>query len=166
MSQPALISGPIHQDASQSFEHQRKKLQLEIDGLKADLSEVRRQRDVMEAALRNLRAVLSPLFLGLKAVFGEIEATIGSDDGFSHPENPQGTMGPKPHNRQAWDAWKQQLPPACGRIIDALFVQPLMASQIATICKMHYDTATKSLAILSRNGLIEKDGNLNRLRRI
>lgn len=71
----------------------------------------------------------------------------------------------QPIPASVYEAWKGRLPPACGKIIDALLVQPLSSSQMVTYCKMHYNTVINSLTILRKNGLVEKDGNLHRLKR-
>ena len=67
---------------------------------------------------------------------------------------------------EAYAAWKNRLPPACGKIIDALLVQPMNNSQLKRFCGLGTSTVPQMITILKSNGLVEKDGDLNRLRRL
>lgn len=72
----------------------------------------------------------------------------------------------QPIPASAYDAWKERLPPSCGRVIDALLAQPMNYVQIKNFCKMGASTLDQALAKLRANQLIEKDGTLNRLKRL
>ena len=80
------------------------------------------------------------------------------------PESSSGAS--QPVSEVAYSAWKSRLPASCGRIIDALLIQPLSQTQMATICKMHYNTVKNAMVILRKNGLVEQDGTLYRLKRL
>lgn len=125
--------------------------------LREEISDLREELETLRGEVREDRRQLVALLQSGRVVFGGIEAPASQQPSPSTP---------MPHNRDAWSAWKQQLPPACGRVIDALLVQPLTISQLRTICKIGYSTVTSALGILSRNGLIEKDGDRNRLKRL
>jgi hypothetical protein len=110
-------------------------------------------------AQARLKQSLQPFYQALQMIFGDLEDVEVEPTGES-------AAATGPISERAYQAWKERLPPACGKIIDALLVQPLTITQISSMCKMHYDTASKALGILSKNGLIQKNGNLNQLRRL
>jgi hypothetical protein len=149
------LEGPIHAvPVDEGDKLRRENVQLQ-NVLRESRVELERMAQSVDALLSRLR----PLHQILNAIFDGAETSVSS------APTPSSST-PAPHNRAAWEAWKQQLPDACGRIIDALFVQPLTASQLATVCKAHYSTMTAGLRILERNSLIEKDGKRNRLKRL
>jgi hypothetical protein len=140
------LSGPIHAepvDESAELREQIAELREEIESLRTEMRDERRH---LTAILQSGRVV----FGGPGAV-NEAQSASGA---------------PAPPNRGAWDAWKQQLPGRCGKIIDALLVQPMTQTQLVGYCKMDRSTVSKMLTILSRNSLVDKDGNLNRLKRL
>lgn len=149
-------------------------LRLQVKGLKQELRDA---NDALEAAknqssasvkaLKVIRNVFEGQHRALQIVFGELDAA-GIEADSAAPGTPvssaQSSLGPP--NPAAYNAWKQQLPPGCGKIIDALIVQPLSQKQMTTVCKMHYDTVGKYLKMLSANSLVNHDGRLYRLNRL
>jgi hypothetical protein len=113
-----------------------------------------------QAPLRQVKKILDPLHRALQALYGEIEAA-GIEDS-SAPAAAAAPGQPIPETKYA--AWKQRLSPACGKIIDALLVQPLTHSQMVVYCKMHFDTIGKALKIMKANALLEQDGKVYRLK--
>jgi hypothetical protein len=67
----------------------------------------------------------------------------------------------------AYEAWKQKLGGACGRMIDALLQRSeLTRMQLATLTNQSPKSGSfaTNLARLNTNGLIEKDGDKIKLR--
>lgn len=143
--------------------------------LEEELGELRDENRGLKAALRakdgeaersvaKLRDVLSPLFQSLKLVFGEIETIAGPDAGAAVAE------GTDSRDSAKWMSWKSQLPPACGRVIDALLTHgELTAPQILVVCKMAPGTLHGGSGVLSRlnrAGLLNKNGNKHSLKKL
>jgi hypothetical protein len=154
MSQPAL-SGPIHAvpvvDESEKLIRENKQLQ---ECLRESRDEAERLLQTVDKVFARLR----PLHQVLTAIFEGTVETVSSPT--------QSSGAPMPHNRDAWQAWKQQLPDSCAKVIDALLVQPLTATQMVTVCRLAYPTITAALRILERNGLTQKEGRLVRLKKL
>lgn len=106
------------------------------------------KRDV-ERAVAALRTQLKPLHLALKAVFGEIDA-IGGDD------SPQAA---NPRVAAVWENWKQKLPGATAKIIDALQLHGEMnGQQLAIAIGCHRNSIPQLIYKLNKAGLIQKNG--------
>lgn len=141
-----LESGEVHEpeqvDESVS-------LQAELDELRDDFEALRsnyeRDRKVWAGILANLRAAFSG-------------AQVAA------PESASGA--PMPQSSAAWQMWKDRLPPACGKIIDALLIQPLTMTQMIRVCGLAYSTVKANVAILKNNTLLEKDGDRWKLKRL
>ena len=147
MSTRPQLSGPIHAEPVD-----------ELAELREEVSDLRERLDTLERSYQEDRDRIGGLFYNLRAAF------VGNGDMSASP--PQSSGSPTPHNQDAWRAWKQQLPGPCAKVIDALLIQPLTQSQLITYCKMHYTTVSKTLSILKRNGLVEHDGKLLKLKRL
>jgi len=138
-------------------------LRQRVEDLEVKLQDaLQREQEAIQKLLGSNRATieirrqLSPLYGALKQLFGELD-TFGTD---------APTMnGNQPIPSSVYDAWKQRLPPACGRVIDALLVQPMGYGQLKNYCKMGASTLDQALAKLRANNLIEKDGTQNRLKK-
>lgn len=141
-----LLDGPLHAEPVDELAELRE----EISGLRDEIETLRTE---MRDERRHLSAILQSgrVVFGGQGAVGEAQSVSGA---------------PTPPNRSAWEAWKQQLPGRCGKVIDALLVQPMTQTQLIGYCKMDRSTVSKTLTILTRNGLVEKDGNLNRLKRL
>jgi chromosome segregation ATPase len=137
----------------------KQQLKDEREQAQQAIQDARRQSAQANRSRAKLKQVLSPFYQALRMIFEELSDVETDSTAESSPAT-------GPISERAYQAWKERLPPACGKIIDALLVQSLTSSQLATMCKMHYDTAVKSLGILTKNGLIQKNGNLNQLRRL
>lgn len=135
-------------------------LQDELERARREAQDAKREDSARDRSLTRLRQILEPLHLGLRAIFGELDAA-GAENLSTPPGITASTL--QPHSPAAWMAWKRQLSPACGRVIDALMVQPLSQKQLVTAAKMGYSTAGAAIGILKNNSLVEKDGN-NRYR--
>lgn len=124
--------------------------------LRQQVADLQSQVDELQREFDRDRTQLLMLLQGIRAVFNG-----GSPDVASAVDT-----APQPTPSAAYDAWKQRLPPACGRVIDALLIQPMGYVQLKNFCKMGASTLDQALAKLRANQLIEKDGTLNRLKRL
>lgn len=105
-----------------------------------------------ESSLGELRRQLSPLYRALQQIFGELDAA-GVEDSAGSSANAN------PRVAAVWDAWKQKLPPACGKIIDALLVHgELNSAQLRVACRLGTSTVTDAIYKLNKAGLINKNG--------
>lgn len=131
----------------------------ELEDLRAELAELREDFTKFRASIERDRNQLGSMLHGLRSVFSggavPASATTSVDSGT-----------PQPHSREKWDAWKQQLPSNCGRLIDALLIQPLTQTQMVGLCKMRQSGVSASLMILRRNSLVEQDGKMWKLKRL
>jgi hypothetical protein len=122
--------------------------------------EAKRAREDADRALSMLRRQLNPLYRALQAVFGELDAAGVTD---SHEAVPTSTAsatsgGVEPRVRAAYEAWKQRLPPMCGKVIDALLVHGDMnTTQLAIAAQMHRTNVPKAIYKLNQVGLISKN---------
>jgi DNA-binding transcriptional ArsR family regulator len=154
MSTRPQLSGPIH---AVPVDDESERLVREIEKLREKLEDSRDELNKMATTVDALLMRLRPLHQVLNSIF---------DGDAPTPAQTFSSSGPTPHNRDAWNAWKQQLPDSCGKVIDVLLVQPLKASQMIALCKLAYPTITQALRILERNGLVEKDGRVIKLKRL
>jgi len=141
----------------------------QIERLKDDLAdeklktqEARNQSSKALRAQARLRQRLDPLYQAIRAIMEDLPESTGADAETAEiPGNTALVSG------VAYAAWKNQLPNSCGKIIDALLIQPLTQTQMATICKMNYYTARNAVIILRKNGLLEQEGGgMFRLKRL
>lgn len=137
-------------------------LRRRIARLEADLEDARSAATTAERQLRSsqsgkseLKRLLLPLHRALQAIFDEIGEEPGTEVASSN----------QPISADKYTAWKQRLPAACGRVIDALLVHPMSTTQLQSYCKAHYNTVHPALKILNSNGLVEKSGNVWSLKR-
>jgi hypothetical protein len=149
MSQPAL-SGPIHAvPVDKLTDDDLFALRKEISDLRSELEDFKRDfeldRNKIGTLLHALRAVLN----------GNAEQV---------PVSSTGT--PMPQSIAAWQMWKDRLPPACVKVIDALLIQPLSQTQLIRAAGIAHSTVKASIAILKNNTLVEKDGGRWKLRRL
>lgn len=127
------------------------------DGPAETIKELRRQLLEMSVAqkeyglaIASLRSQLKPLYHALQQIFGDIAA-------FDDP----GSAGTNGDSRidAVWRAWKEKLPGAPAKIIDALRTHgELSTQQLAIACRIGKTTVTDSVYKLNRAGLINKAG--------
>lgn len=133
-------------------------LRAEVRDLRGQLANA--QADVEDAkreaahALSALRKQLSPLYRALQAVFGELDAAGVREDVSSSG----GPAGIDSRVASVWAAWKEKLPGAPARIIDALLVHgDLNTTQLAIAAKMDKRTVNNAIYKMNTAGLINKN---------
>ena len=146
MSTRPQLSGPIHAEIVDEPN--------ELVELRERFSDMEERIDALETRLSAQDQFIRRLQTALAAIFSDAPM-----------ESSQARGVGQPIPSSAYDAWKQRLPPSCGRVIDALLVQPMGYVQLKNYCKMGASTLDQALAKLRANALIEKDGTLNRLKR-
>lgn len=100
-------------------------------------------------ALGGIRKQLTPLYRALQAVFGELDAA-GVDEGGAAPDSRTDAI---------WQSWKSRLGPQCGKIIDALLLQPDMnTTQLAIAIGTNRNNIPSLIFKLNKAGLINKSG--------
>jgi hypothetical protein len=148
-----LLEGDVQDNPDLTFEM--------VQGLRDEILDLRNQLRVAQqatvlakreaaSALGALRKQLSPLYRALQAVFGELDAAGVEDQ----------TTGPStsPRVSAVWEAWKQKLSPACGKIIDALLTHSeLNSAQLKVACRLGTSTVSDSIYKLNKAGLINKN---------
>lgn len=136
--------------------------QQQIETLDRKIREKRAELTDMESAAKSIASRLYSAYLALQAFF-EVYDTPATGAGPTHSAAADTLL---PHDAVKWNAWKQRLSEPTGRIIDALLVQPLTATQIATQARIHSTNVSKYMAPLKNNGLLEQDGSRWRLKRL
>lgn len=151
MSSGAMVIHGIVEDAR---DQELAELRAENAELRADLQAAkddgrRAKRDV-DRAISALRTQLTPLYRALQAVFGEIDAAGVSDTP---------VHGVDARTAKIWDGWKEKLPGATARAIDALLLQREMSQQqLAIAVGISRQHASNIISKLNTTGLINKNG--------
>lgn len=124
------------------------------------ITDRKRELKQLEGMIAVTAAKLRTLHLALTAFFGSSSApaSVATAD--------TGVDANMPHDVTKWNVWKQIFPEPTGRIIDALIIQPLTATQLAMQAKMHPNKVSKYMTPLKNNELVEKDGSKWRLKRL
>lgn len=131
----------------------------EIAELRNEIADLRENMEKFRATIARDREQLGAMLHGLRSIFSDGTAPASV-------QTPAPGVDYQPPSREKWGAWKQQLPSGCGRIIEALLIQPLTQTQMIQLCKMHRTTVSANMTILRRNSLIEQDGKFWRLKRL
>lgn len=165
MSVPRLLEGVVEPDAD--HEATVASLRAELRGLRAELAEARATADTARQdalgatrAIARLRRQLDPLYTALQAVFGEIEAggVTESQPPYAVAGGPA-SAGVDARVASVWEAWKSRLPPACGKVIDALLTHgELTQAQLKVAARLGTSTVSDAIYKLNKAGLINKNG--------
>jgi len=119
--------------------------------------ETKRAQEDAQRALSMLRTQLGPLYRALQAVFGELDAAGVTED--RRPEPGDAPPAAPAKNVAVWEAWKQRMPPAVGKVIDALLLHgELNQVQIKVAARIGSSTVTDAVYKLNKAGLINKNG--------
>ena len=132
-------------------------LKEEIERLKAEATDV----DKMATALVALRHVLRPLHKAMGMIFGELDAF--EDQG--ERQTSSGSAAPK--SAAVWEAWKAKLPPACGKVIDALLIHGgLTRAQLKVAAAMAFGTVDSAVSRLKSAGVVVAQGGRYSLKKL
>jgi hypothetical protein len=132
-------------DIADRLSRAMERLAGQVEGLQQRLIKVERDNAV-------LLKLLSPLYKGLRPVFGDAEPSAELSD--SSGNGSSGSV-----NASVWAAWKQRLTPNAGKIIDALLThRELSSTQIAIATGIAGGNVAKYVYELNKAGLINKAG--------
>lgn len=126
----------------------------ELDRERKANSSLRQELAAAKAVISSLRKHLEPDFRALQAIFADLDKA--STNG-SHAD------------RGIWEPWIQKLGKTPGKMIEALLErEELTRTQLATLTGQSPNSGSYSnnLSALNRNGLLEKNGDKFRLRKI
>ena len=121
--------------------------------LRAQVAELSQRLGKANAVISNLKKRFEPDYKSLQDLFSDLEAVPGA-----------GLVDAGP-----FEIWKQKLGGACSRMIDALLQKgEVTRIQLATLTSQSPRSGSfaTNLAKLNTNGLIEKEGDRIRLRRL
>lgn len=166
MAEPKLL----HQgEVVDSADDPRAELkQQQIDVLDRKIRERKAELADMESAGKSIAVRLYNAYLALQAFFEVYDAPASGA-----PAQQPGTTASaptadtlRPPDAAAWAAWKARFSEPTARIIDALMIQPLTQTQIATQAHIHQTNVSRYMTPLKTNGLVEQDGSRWRLKRL
>lgn len=150
------LRGEYVNEETEALHRKIMRLEAELSSTREALADSERQVAVAKRVLGKLRGHLQPQYETLQVLFGQLEsAGVGGES--------SGATQPIPES--VYSGWKQRLSPACGKVIDALLVQPMTHTQLNNYCKAHYETIRVALNTLKSNSLVEKNGNVWSLKR-
>jgi hypothetical protein len=140
-------------------------LEAEIRDLKQDLRRAQQvARDAQTnaaAALAPLRRQLTPLYLALQSVFGELDAAGVPEETAGYAASPNSPAPPRSATTAVWDAWKARLPGGPAKIIDTFLAhqnREMNIQQLAMATGIHRNSIPNMMTKLNKAGLIQKNG--------
>lgn len=146
MATKPLLNGPLHAVPVDEPD--------EMQLLRDELADLQERFDVLEKSYQADRDKLGNLLHTLRSIFGGDGAPVAASTATAPP------------SEAAWRMWKERLPGACPKVIDALLIQPLTATQLIAATKTSHSTVQRAINVLENNALIEKDGARIRLKRL
>jgi hypothetical protein len=164
---PLMLEGIVTEQSDDPFDADLRKenarLGDQVLSLRREVEDLRRDKERLLRSIENLRSILSPLFRGLRALFGEIEIAAGEET--APPANGSVSAAPKTVEPR-WQHFKNSFPGVPAAIIDALLIHEQMPmSHLAKLIGKHYDTVKTAAKKLREAGAAELDGGVLRLRR-
>lgn len=156
--------GTTFEDDAASLRAENKRLRDELRQAQQDLADTTSdlaQAQVAQASVRELRRLLGPIYRGLQAVFGEIEAAGITAEAEAPRAAPMAAVpsGVDPRVAAVWQAWKEKLGTGPAKIIDALLTHGgLNIQQIAMATGYNRNSVPQYLAVLNKAGLLRTEG--------
>jgi hypothetical protein len=145
-----LLSGHVD-NRDQTIE----RLRLQLAQLDEALRMERMKTGQIEAGVRELRHTLTPLYVGLQKIFGEMD-TMGV-----------GAAVPATGGDVKWDFWRKRFPGRGAELIDTLLINKSMnTKQLSTALKCDPRTLAQLIYKLNQAGLIAKNGNMFSLKEL
>lgn len=156
---PAKVRAPAPEEKVETVTVEAIQLtaaQEEANRLRAELAQVRRERDAVNAALSAARTLFEPQYKTLQKLFGELNAVAAASNGSV--------------DRSIYEPWlRRASQKGCLRILKVLLDRPeLTKSQLSTLSGIPPTTIVKNgyWAWLLKNGLVDIDGETVRLKAI
>lgn len=158
MAGEIAIYDPREADASEISELRAANKELAA-ALRRANQETAQARSESARALSALRKQLSPLYLALQGVFGELDRAGVEDSAASPTTNPR--------TDAIWASWKSKFPGKPAMIIDALRLHREMnTSQIAIAIGSSRGNVPPMIFKLNKAGLLQKNGNMFSLKEL
>jgi|ERR1700677_306796 len=147
----AALPNPMEELARLRTENSDLRHRLQVANDKAMEAEQEAKNAVR--GVQELRTILSPLYQGLRRVFGEIEQISINGDGVSSH------AGMDPRKAAVWEDWKRKMPGIPARFIDALMIHgELTQTQLRIHAKCAVGSVAGVVSQLYKGGLINKNG--------
>jgi hypothetical protein len=144
----SLATLPNPADEIRRLRQENETLREQVRGAQDEANGLRREVSTMTRGIQELRTVLTPLYQGLRHIFGEIDELGVESTSTAHPQK-----------NAVWDSWKQKLGGLPAKAIDALLVHGEMNR---TQLRIHVGCATGSITDLvyklNQAGIINKNG--------
>lgn len=155
---PTVSNQPDHRDrVIASLEEENRDLKEQVNLARQELE---LQRNESSRAVAELRKILLPLHLGLKLIFGEMDAIAPDQGGYSNAST-------NDKKSAVWESWKQKLGGAAATLIQALLDHGQMnAAQLRVAMKCHINTVYETTAKMKKLGLINNAGGKFSLREL
>lgn len=137
------------EDRAEALQRELYQRNRELNEAQKQLRQERLKTATIEAGVRELRGVLTPLYQALQHIFGEIGAMDLAD----------GSPPMRAHQSTAWELWQRKLPGLPAKAIEVLLAHgELNRTQL----RIQLGCATRSITDvvykLNQAGLINKNG--------
>lgn len=166
MTKPPQLEGTVDEDSETSaldLAAEVDRLEAEVRLLHRRLDDATHEKQVLERSVNNMRALLLPLYRGLRALFGEIELGIGDAPMANGPAPSASTQPP---DDARWQSFKHSFPGVGAEIIDALLIHGEMRmTNLANLLKRNYKTVHRAATTLRGAGAITLNQGLLTLKR-
>lgn len=149
---PTIIPPP--RDRVADLQRENDGLKIEIRELRIKLQRIEERESGLEEGAKRLRGALTPLYVALQQVFGDLDAM-----GIDAPDQSQQETSIPPRVSAMWVEWKTKLGEGPAKVIDALLThRELNTQQLAMATRYHRTTIPKIIYTLNKAGLINKNG--------
>lgn len=147
---PTILPPP--RDRVAELTRENESLKAEIRELRNQLAREQERSGAVEEGAFRLRGALSPLYIALQQVFGDLDA-MGIEEGAGKQSAPATAKS------AVWESWKQKLGGKVAQAIDVLALHGEMnAKQLRLHLQCGNDYIYNVISKLHTNGLINKNG--------
>ena len=137
----------------ESLQRELYKRNQQLNEVEEALRQERLKSAALERGVSRLKQALSPVYDGLRMIFGEIDAMGVGDAGVA------ATSGMDPRKAAVWEDWKRKMPGIPARFIDALMLHgELTQTQLRLHAKCAQGSVAGVVSQLWKAGLINKNG--------
>lgn len=147
---PTILPPP--RDRVAELTRENESLKAEIRELRIQLTREQERSSAVEEGASRLRGALSPLYVALQQVFGDLDAMGIEDSGGKQ-------SAPTTAKSAVWESWKLKLGGKVAQAIDVLALHGEMnARQLRLHLQCGNDYVYQVVSKLNTNGLINKNG--------
>lgn len=166
-----LLEGEVIDNGNDVQAGELDRLRSELRGVRHELNDLRdenaqlnRRLSQTDAPIARLRETLRPIYELLQMVMGEIDA-IDPDD----VPSAAGASATRPAaSSPVWESWKQRMPGAPAKIIDALLLHAdASVEQLVVLTHISRRTTIyEAIRRMSKAGIIDKNGGRFALKKL